>query len=623
MHVNLDGHPFALSDTDLIGEGGEARVYALPHSAAGVACVVKVFHDGAPAHLVALREQKLRAFPTDLPAAIVAPQTLALNDRGDVVGYRMRRVAAAIDIARLGKPQVRAVVDANRVLVIFRQMIEALRELHARAVIVGDLNDGNVVIADDGAGLPFFIDADSLQLGALPCPVAHERFLDPRLFGVNLVDKPCFSADSDHYALRVLLFQSLCCVHPYGGTHPTLPTMLRRAEARQSALRPDVVLPRVALRADALPDALRADLSRCFDDDARAPLDPRLLDVAFIRCACGLEHAQRSCPACRVTVVVPAVFVHSGVSFERVTRAGTILAAESTGAALRFLVDDGAQLVREDGDVVLVGRHAGLGFGFAGRRTWIASSASDQHGELVCVEGGCVVDRTSTGTALGAPSWAASPSGLFRLHGDTIVHHDSGTVVGKALIGRTWLFPVDDGCVAVWRAGKIMRLLWCRPSHGPVDHALPGLSGRIVDTHVVSDGDRALLCMAVDDGGVRLHRLTLLSRSQGVLAHLQGRPDELPVLGNLRGKLLSGDKLLSTSTAGLLLLDAASSTNGTAFPERARFPGTSALCVEHGVDDSVDLLRGSGGDLFVVSDAAIHLLRRRAATSAPPNRSTP
>ncbi len=620
MHVNLDGQAFVLHDRDLVGEGGEARVYAC-----GQNDVVKVFHDGAPAPLVALRRRKLCAFPTGLPAAFITPQALALDDKGNVVGYRMRRIVGAIDIARLQRPQLRAqAVNANRVLAIFRQLLESLAALHARSVVVGDLNDGNIILADGGAGLPFFIDADSMQIGALPCPVAHERFLDPLLYGVNLTNAPCFSVGSDHYALRVLLFQSLCCVHPYGGTHSKLPTLLRRAEARHSALRADVVLPRMALRTDALPDALRADLASCFDDGTRGALDPQLLDVKFVRCACGIEHAQRSCPACRVKIAVPAVCVHGSVSFEQMTRAGTVNAAVSEGGVLRFLVEigagDAAKVVRENGDVVLQGHHFGLSFGFAGRLTWIAAPPNDNHCELVCLDAnGSVVERTSTGTVLGAVAWAASAAGLFRLHGDTILHHESGVVVGKALTGRTWLFPVDDGCVALWRAGNVARLLWCRPGHAPVDHALPAMPGRIVDLHVVNDGDRVLVGIALDHQGVRLHRLTLLSRAKGVLAHLEGRPDDQPVLGNIRGKILSGAHLLSTSATGLLLVDAKD------FSERARFPDTAASVIPHGVDDSVDLLRGSGGDIFVVSDAAIHLLRRRAATSAPttPNRSTP
>ena len=194
--------------------------------------------------------------------------------------------------------------------------------------------------------------------------------------------------------------------------------------------------------------------------------------------------------------------------------------------------------------------------------------------------------------------------GLFRLHGDAILHHDSGVVVGRALQGRTWLFATDDGCLAVWRAGNVARAMWCRPGEAARDVALPRIEGRVKDLAVVVDEDRAVVGVATEQNGKRQHALTLLDRHTGVVASVAGHPDDGGVLGSVRGKILSGKHLLSTSTRGLLLLD-------DNFAERACFEDTKAL-----VDDSVDLLRGSGGDIYVVTDAAIHLLRRRAATAS-------
>ena len=47
------------------------------------------------------------------------------------------------------------------------------------------------------------------------------------------------------------------------------------------------------------------------------------------------------------------------------------------------------------------------------------------------------------------------------------------------------------------------------------------------------------------------------------------------------------------------------------FVPRAAFPDTAPI-----VDDSVDLLEGSGGDVYVVGPREVHLLRRRAAAGA-------
>jgi hypothetical protein len=100
----------------------------------------------------------------------------------------------------------------------------------------------------------------------------------------------------------------------------------------------------------------------------------------------------------------------------------------------------------------------------------------------------------------------------------------------------------------------------------------------------------------------------LLSRRRGVRACLEGAPDEHPLLGNVRGKLLQSDAVLSTSARGLVLWGLQGDGDDARFVERTSFPATHEF-----VDDSVDLLAGSGGDLWVVGHREVHLLRRRAA----------
>src|SRR5205814_2102650 len=124
----------------------------------------------------------------------------------------------------------------------------------------------------------------------------------------------CFDAGSDAYALRVLLFQSLLGVHPYGGVHAKLPTLLRRAQAAWSILRGDVKLPKVALPFAILGDDLLDDFTRCFDKGERTALSSSTaLDrVKFRKCTtCGVEHARTACPLCKTAVVVPAVQVRT------------------------------------------------------------------------------------------------------------------------------------------------------------------------------------------------------------------------------------------------------------------------------------------------------------------------
>ena len=202
-HVFLRGQRVKLDDQLLLGQGGEARVFA--HATLDLA--LKVFHtesipSAQSARLAALRVEKLRVLVDKPLPLVVTPQELLFDKDGAVVGYAMKKVSGAHDIALLAKKSLRAGWDNERILALFRVLADALTAIHRADVVVGDCNDGNIIVTDREA---YFIDADSMQVGSLPCPVAHERFLDPKLYGKNLVDGACFDAGSDAFALRVLL----------------------------------------------------------------------------------------------------------------------------------------------------------------------------------------------------------------------------------------------------------------------------------------------------------------------------------------------------------------------------------------------------------------------------------
>lgn len=365
--VHIGGRRVRLADKDLLGVGGEGEVYRWRDRA------IKVFFTADRA-----RQDKLAAFPRDLPASVIGPTELCTDDAGAVIGFAMRALEGATDAHRLGQRKWReAQASPPDVLALFRELGGAVSELHARGIVVGDLNDGNVVLTCPPAGrsrgrwTPFLIDADSMQLPGFPCVVAHERFLDPRLYGVDLAARAALSRETDFYALAVMLFTSLLYVHPFGGAHASYPTMLRRAEARHSVLRGDVKLPHAALPPAVLPDDALAWFLAVFERDHRAPLPPALLDARLSRCAsCGATHARRTCPVCTVRAPVPEPIVTRGRL--RATRLPRLPdhALASPGAPLVAL--DGEWLVRP-GDGTRVGQilegqthvRAGAEVGFA------------------------------------------------------------------------------------------------------------------------------------------------------------------------------------------------------------------------------------------------------------------
>jgi hypothetical protein len=473
-----------LDDKDLLGVGGEGRVFRSGDQA------IKLFFAMTDA-----RSKKLAAFPRGLPARVVGPLDVCTDPKGAVVGYAMRVLEGAVDIHRIGQRKWRDAsgMSAADVLHVFGALAATVTELHARGVVVGDLNDGNVVLTPPSGKSPwepYFIDADSMQFAGFPCTVAHERFLDPRLYGVDLEHSAALSRDSDFYALAVMLFASLLFVHPYGGAHASYHTLLRRAEARHSILRGDVKLPGAALRPDVLPDDALAWFTKVFDRDAREPLPRALLDLRFTRCHCGLEHARRVCPACSVTAPRPAprppVRTLGRIRVTTMTRAegARFIAARAVdhGAQLRL---DGDWLVRTSGTRIgqilenqthiAASSHLGFAFYRAGPVTlsfifdmdrgplrqlalphiegrlvdW--SATFDQGHVLFCTateKAGHVIHSAHLVDAKGdlLASESGAPGSSAILHG----------VFGKCLASGAILVPTDDGLVLV-RADRATR----------------------------------------------------------------------------------------------------------------------------------------------------------------------
>ncbi len=599
-----------LRDRDLIGEGGEGRVYRAGDLA------VKVFT--APD---AARERKLRAFPLRLPPRVVAPIDLVTDGRGAVVGFSMRALDGAVDLHRFSQRRWRAgQVTSNAVLALFRELDDTVTRLHARGIVVGDLNDGNVVVTapppGETAWTPWLIDADSMQFGAHACVVAHERFLDPRLYGVDLSQETALTRESDWYALAVLLFGSLLYVHPFGGSHPAHATMLRRAEARCSALRCDVKLPAVAVRPDVLPDDALAWFEHVFEKDLREPLPARLLDARFTACSCGVEHARTSCPACtaRVHVTTARTPVRACGRMRAThvfgTHRGRIVAAAHDGT-LSYVYEEAGTLRREDGSTILRRDEAGDGavpaasfFGdpnrivrVAGNATWLGA-----RGRMWKIVAERVVGSVPVGTVRGELAADAGVAGLVHVHGDALVRAESGTRVGLVLEGQTFVRVGSTLGFAYYRAGDVTVAFVFDPQRGALRQIerFPSITGKIVGWSVVFDETHALVTFATEDRG-RARYVTHLVDARGELVATDDSDQNAVLEPTLHGRALAGGAVLTATDDGLVLFLADRRTGRLA---RSReFPDARGLVSADG-----ELIVGPGGSVFSVThDEITHL----------------
>lgn len=324
MKVWVDGAAVDLAAVPVLGHGGEAEVYDLGARALKLYkgpkhpdVVGERAREDAAAQRLATVEARLGGFPPGLPARVVTPRALVrASKRGAVVGYVMDRVAGR-PLYELGEPRLRRAggLDLDAVVAALRELHGTVTALHAAGVVIGDFNDGNVLVDGPRAWL---IDADSFAWGPWPCPMFTERFVDPRLCD-RAAPAPALirphDAESDWFAYTVMLFRTLCWVGPFGGVHQPADPARRVAPAARplrgpSVLEPEVVYPRSAAPLAVLSDELLDHFAAVFAHGARGRFPPALLDrLRLRRCAdCGLDHTRPRCPACARQVAVPAAW---------------------------------------------------------------------------------------------------------------------------------------------------------------------------------------------------------------------------------------------------------------------------------------------------------------------------
>ena len=589
MEAFFQNRRVKLGPKDLIGQGGEASVYrAGPHA-------LKIYSGDAAT--VAAKAVKLREFPSGVPAFVLAPLGAVTGPQQDFIGYGMNLLAGAIDLRLYGDRKFReAKVSQAETGALLAQVGARLEELHQAGLVVGDLNDGNVLVKDQAA---YFIDADSYQFGAQLCTVAHERFLDPRLYGAELSRRQVFSPDSDWYAFDVLVYTSLLFVHPYGGVLAGAPTLLRRAEARSSLLRAGVKLPQTALLPECLSEALIERFLDTFERDRRGPFPLALLSAPWVRCSCGLEHQRQSCPACRTAVVVPAPIERRAgrVVATRVFRTdGAILAARYQGG-LKVLYRDGSgELRREDG--AAVPGVTGASYAIAGGSTIIATEArvAELRGERVC-------STAPRSLSFGQPLVAATASRVFRMEDDWLIDGRSGARLGSVLENATWIAAGEDRGIGLYRVGKLTCFFCFGGGSGalsPVE--LPSIEGRLVSAEACFDGTSTLLILETIVGGQRHLRLHLLDARGAVLASAEGPAGSAAHLGEPRSFALFSGRILRATDRGLLSVEVDRRLR-TLSPGRL-FPDTEPF-----ISSDSELLAGPGGSVFVVGLKEIVELR--------------
>ena len=207
-----------------LGQGGEGAVYSVPNWPQTVA---KIYARRPDEHGARKLGAMVQLGDEALAAVAAWPQNL-LHDpnTGAVVGFLMPRVDNHREIHKLYGPADRktAFPDATWAFLVraARNLAAAFEAVHQHGHVIGDVNQGNVVVSRKATVR--LIDCDSFQITHLgrsyPCRVGVPLFTPPELQGRKL-DDVLRTPDHDRFGLAVLIFQLLFMGrHPFAGRHP-------------------------------------------------------------------------------------------------------------------------------------------------------------------------------------------------------------------------------------------------------------------------------------------------------------------------------------------------------------------------------------------------------------------
>lgn len=209
--------------------GGEGSIYEIPSDPSLVA---KVYHNPPHPQKSVKLEHLCRASNPALASVAAWPRTLiyAVNDRRNIRGFLMSRINGK-EIHRLYGPRERQLEFPSAawdfLIHVARNCAAAFETLHEHGVVMGDVNEKNLLVT--ATGLVRLIDCDSYQIensqGHFLCDVGVPLWTPPEL--QSRVQQHGYhgllrTPNHDRFGLAVLIFELLFMGrHPFAGVPVT------------------------------------------------------------------------------------------------------------------------------------------------------------------------------------------------------------------------------------------------------------------------------------------------------------------------------------------------------------------------------------------------------------------
>lgn len=204
--VQIEGRgKISVKPTDHVASGGEGHVYR----PGGASLALKIWDDPHRA-LSGRMVEKIKLLSVLKDSRIVAPETLARDRTGNLIGYVMPWVTGwDLPLAFTNDWRAAHGFDDAKVLAFTESMRQVTLLAHTHAIIMGDANELNILGDNNG---PRYIDVDPW----LPPGFAGDKIMPT----IQDHHAPIFTKEADWFAWAVVTFQLWTGVHPYRGTHP-------------------------------------------------------------------------------------------------------------------------------------------------------------------------------------------------------------------------------------------------------------------------------------------------------------------------------------------------------------------------------------------------------------------
>ncbi len=208
-----------------LGKGGEGTVYELAGNASQV---LKVYTEP-------LAEKKARKlgimaamYNSHIEEYAAWPADVVTDNRNMVAGFVMKKLVDYYPLHMLFSPMDRKKIfpdkGYNFLVHVARNLAAAFQSLHSAGLVVGDVNEGNILV--NARGMVAFIDCDSFQLkdgdGYHFCEVGVPRYTPPELLANTSFANVMRTANTDSFSMAILIFQLLFLGrHPFAGKNST------------------------------------------------------------------------------------------------------------------------------------------------------------------------------------------------------------------------------------------------------------------------------------------------------------------------------------------------------------------------------------------------------------------